>query len=345
MQNVISIDWLSVSCKGFTDNQKDFRFVDEIWSTKIFKKVQQVFYKDVFFGIVCSIPHSNILPSDFITIKFDNKILYNQHTFHFIPEFFKLLGWTIKSILRLDICIDFQKFNNNWSPDIFLKKFAAGKILKTNKTKFTLIGSGNKAGNFQYLRIGSRASNVCTYLYNKTLEMKEIKEKSHIREVWNIAGINNENDVYRLEFSIQSNKLTYADIHSGELAALTIESIMLDSYVKSLTFELIHKYFNFKHSGNDSNISRLKDVDLFNYEQTGIIFYEKSDKLDSTKMTKYILKKVDKIFVEYKTLIPISEHTKINFLEEYINRHNLIEFYNLHKSEFINQELFTNKYN
>lgn len=331
---VISIDWLSLSCKGIIENKQRIEFIRQEFNTRIFKNVDVLMFDKVNFGVVCSNPHSNILPTNFITIKFDNEILYNKTSFVKIKELLKLLNWEVSKILRFDVCCDFEYFDNNMLPSIFLKRFAKGLYLKGNKTKFQLIGKGNKSGDYEYLKIGSRSSNVCCYLYNKSLEMREKKDKAHIRNTWKLNGINDLFDIWRLEFSVNNSSLNMLDLFTGELQYLNLENIFIDSYIIDLFASLVNKYFVFRLKGKDKNFNRLKKIELFNFTNISRIMYESNELKDSTRMNKYLVKKIDKIFNDYKSLLHVSEDTKIEFLKEYVLTHNLVGFYNSHKSEF-----------
>lgn len=331
---VVSIDWLSFSLKGIIEENINTKYFLQDFNTRIFKKVYVVKYKSIQIGVLCSSPHSKILPENFLTFKIENKLLYYSNGLEIIKEFFCENKLEIQKIARLDICCDFQMFNKKISPNKLINLFTSGKILKCNKSKFQLIGKGQKSENYEYFKIGSRSSNVCTYLYNKSLEMKEVREKAHIRELWTQANINNNIDVWRLEFSINTSKLEMLDLFSGELKYLNFENLFNKDYLISLYNSLIHKYFEFRYKGNDSNFNRLKKVELFENAEFEIIRFDKTDLKDSSRMNKFIVKKIDKIFSEYSYVIPLSEDIKVRFLLEYLGKHNLTKYYKEHQNEF-----------
>ena len=83
---------------------------------------------------------------------------------------------------------------------------------------------------------------MLAYLYNKSQEMADVKEKPYIRERWNQAGLRSDCSVWRLEFSLKSDFFSMIDKDSGAFP---------------LSFD-----FDFRFNDKKANKSRMQRVDL-----------------------------------------------------------------------------------
>lgn len=170
---------------------------------------------------------------DGAAIKIDNKLLYSQEWNFYLHDILKAVGWSPLSITRIDLAYDCNFFKNHLHPQVLIQsylnpQFAQLKesaedvsvVTKSNVQKtvslagrsFIRKGSnrfaveGIKALHtpiFEYLRFGSRKSAVCTYIYNKSQELRVKKSKPYISEAWGDIGLDT-TEVYRVEISINS---------------------------------------------------------------------------------------------------------------------------------------------
>jgi hypothetical protein len=146
-----------------------------------------------------------------ILLKVLNEILYIEDYVKILSMFERHFKLKFNNITRFDICVDFCTFKNGLLPESLIKKYLSEKVVKSGKTKFYCIGSNHDTLKFDYLRFGSKTSVINTYLYNKSLEMSEVKTKPYIMDKWaDLKGYNN-TDVWRLEFSIKTPKMMLMD--------------------------------------------------------------------------------------------------------------------------------------
>lgn len=113
-------------------------------------------------------------------------------------------------VSRIDICLDFLKFDTGENPRTFLANYMRECYCKITQPKFSPHGTDHFDGKvYNSIKWGSPSSMVSTKMYNKTLEMREKGDKPYIRQAWVDAGLlydlYDEVTVWRLEFSISSD--------------------------------------------------------------------------------------------------------------------------------------------
>ncbi len=124
------------------------------------------------------------------------------------------LHLTYKGITRLDLCYDCNYFSNHKSPAKFIQDFVFkevgknGYIYRKGSSKFTCHGSKTSTSSSKITSIafGSNNNKVRQYIYDKTIELEEVKDKPWIREYWELNGLisDEKTHVWRTEISIKS---------------------------------------------------------------------------------------------------------------------------------------------
>lgn len=137
-------------------------------------------------------------------IKINNKQLYQESTIEKVISLLYLCQIKIKSISRLDLAMDFNYFDNHMHPQTMITKFMNDELWYIYSKKWTCIGKQGFAQRYEYLRFGSAKSSYTIYLYNKSRELLEQKDKAYIRDIWHTVGLNVK-DVWRLEISLRTD--------------------------------------------------------------------------------------------------------------------------------------------
>ncbi len=268
----LSLDYLQLNCKGiFEDfqetakNVNGYEIVKVATSTRVFRSVYIVY--DAFgnrVGQFLAHPHSRIIPEETILFKVQNEVLYYDDCIKFVSQMLNSLGFAFQSISRIDICSDFNKFKNFLDPQNFIRGFFKQKYLKNGRSKFYTIGNSHPTNlNFQYLRFGKTNASYSCYIYNKSLEMKEVLMKKHIRQFWNLNNIDDNQTVWRLEVSIKGSKNMLVDLDTGECENIDYQKLDDLEYLKKIYFSYIKKGFSFKRNDGTKNKTRMKDLELF----------------------------------------------------------------------------------
>lgn len=137
------------------------------------------------------------------------------------------------------------------------------RIKRTDDSRCTVRGSARSVRDVNYIAFGSRSSSVCSYMYNKTKELREVKEKPYIRQLWKLNNIDDTRDVWRVEISIKADAKTLLHTETGELFTLSTDMLKLQADIESLFYIYAAKYFDFRINNLTKNKSRMKPVPIF----------------------------------------------------------------------------------
>ncbi|NDV59318.1 hypothetical protein [Bacteroides sp. 519] len=217
MNRCVNIDWLQLYCiapgppqlviqslthQGYTVNlrkhgTRHFRMLYDVCTT------DSEPYLEVQADPFSLKSQGGIFLQGAMLIKLSNKFCYEQNAVSKLCDLLLTINIEIKSISRLDIACDFQYFDNGMKPSTLIRRFLKNELWKIGVTKFTLIANQSQNNiSPEYLRFGSGNSAASVYLYNKTKELTEVKEKPWIRDAWSEMGYTKP-DVWRLELSLK----------------------------------------------------------------------------------------------------------------------------------------------
>lgn len=216
-------------------------------------------------------PKMSALHSMSASIKMENSALYSPDWYFYLHDIIGALRWTIQNITRVDICCDFNTFLNGRDPEKFCADYlrvptkGRPSYLRMGKDKWHAIGQKYVSENkVEYLRWGTRESEVCTYLYNKSKELRDKKYKPWIAREWKAAGLDVQK-VWRVEFSINSKGLALFDISKQLYKPLFATDLDTQEDIARMFHIFAAQYFRFKlcKAGDGRRKSRLPDVKLF----------------------------------------------------------------------------------
>lgn len=216
-------------------------------------------------------PKMSALNSRSASIKVENSLLYSPDWCFYLHDMLAAMRWQIQNITRVDLCADFNYFHNGRSPEIFAADYlrTASKkhptYLRVGKDKWYAVGTKYVSENkVDYLRWGTRESEVCTYLYNKSKELREKNMKPWIARQWKAAGLDVTN-VWRVEFSINAKGLALFDLKKNLYKPLFATDIDTQEAVESMFHVYAKKFFHFKlcQAGDKRKKANLPDVQLF----------------------------------------------------------------------------------
>jgi len=337
----LSIDWLSVSCKRISEPKQPYKFQEQQYGTKIFKKVEKITLNEMPIGWLTSVPASNILPADSAILKFENWLLYQDFFQSNILNYISDFGLTYNGINRLDIAVDINTFANNLKPNNLIQRFLKEEYKHLGRSKFKVIGSTNVKNSYDYIRFGTGESAISVYLYNKTKELAEVADKQHIREIWKKSELDITNDIWRLEASFRGDKKNLTDIDTGEIHDIDLHCVMNDNELRALYFTAIKERFTFLRSAKDSNKSRLQRVVLF--EDIKHIHHKtiyKDYKPDTTRTHKVAIKKYIDFYNEIRYTMPSISYTTLKQIEQYANQYRLTNYlYEKTEYEILRKEM------
>jgi len=287
------IDYLQVFGTGTKKRKsKRFKLVDLERSTRLYKKSYLVTdeVKKVKVCVMNCGPFSSVMPVGSVSIKFDNEILYlKMFNTRYLKGFFNAIGFNFKHVSRLDIYRDFQKFRN-FVPESLISNFMNQSYLSLSRAKFNTIGVSNEKGlTYQYLRNGMKSSGRQFYLYNKSLELKEVGMKEHIVKTWSEAEFNQGVEVWRLELSLTRGKRNIVlNEDTGELVGVSLNNIFRKGFIHSVYEGGLKTSFTFVNNEGRRK-TRCKRIKLFSKKKRYIRLLFGGTQCDQLRMRKIIV--------------------------------------------------------
>lgn len=294
MTRCINLDWLEVFCFeiGEPHNADYFRragFVVEEreYGTRIYNQMFTLMGEDGHPLLeVRRSPKSLLMPQQATHLRLVNRSCYFDNAADVMAEFIDRYQYTFQRISRVDICLDFVRFDDNTIPRVFMQRYMRNKFSKINQAEIYSHGADRWTGRvWNSVSWGSPSSMISTKFYNKTYELYDAKtdsfRKPYIRQSWFEAGlIDNidrctldsvEQEIWRVEFSIKSSVKRWSVIElDGKSKHYQSLHNTLDCYDckdKLLTMfaALQQHYFHFKRYVMGQRKDRCPDRRLFNF--------------------------------------------------------------------------------
>lgn len=340
VKRCVNLDWLEIHCleceDGIPRNANYFRNYYIVkardYGTPQYREMFTLYIYDKPFLEIRRNPYSlkefgGIFEKRSCHIRLSNESCYTPHPIDSLRNFLIQHKYVYKNITRVDICMDFNHFDKGDNPQKFLNDYLKLKYRKINQCNIASFGK-DKWDEMAWNSVhwGTPNSPVSTKFYNKSLELKERKDKLYIKQAWLDAGLDIEK-VWRVEFSISSKIKDYVRTDSGEFFENTL--MCYDSQEKLLYMFhcLAEKYFHFKYyeeteDGSPKRKSRCKDK---------ILFYMHRDEEPILPIQKKYIPspdRVDKMLV--KRLLEISERKDVE-PTVLIAARTLILFYRHHR--------------
>ena len=207
-----------------------------------------------------------------------------------LQQFMDAYHYTFNRISRVDVCMDFERFDEGDDPAAFLARYLRQVYSKINQGNITAHGADRWNGQqWNSVSWGSPTSAIGTKFYNKTQELYDqatgTYRKPHIRYAWLKCGLIDDfhkvlkkrddgwytPQIWRVEFSIRSSvkKWFAIELNGKEKHYQSIRNTldMYDCREKLLTLfaSLQQHYFHFKHYEKGQRKDRCRDKVLFKW--------------------------------------------------------------------------------
>lgn len=373
----MNIDWLEVYCLEFIDKSDPRHRNADFYSAFGYKVVSRDYgtpqYKEMFtiygqdgreFLEIRRVPHSvksegGIFPDNACHIRLSNRSCYAPDIITTLRKFLLAFKYTFVGITRVDVCADFQLFDDGTDPAVFVRRYMTGQLHKLGLSRVHAYGydyeptalvvqdgegklvkspkimyrghvvsvhgtDGLFEHRFNSIKWGAPSSRVSVKLYDKTQEMREIKPKFHILDAWKAAGIEPKN-VWRLEFSVSSDAKNWLNNETGEVVELNLHTIDTPENLNRFYNVLCARYFRFTRqiatrSGSPMRKDRCPVINPIDTNQTDVYKPVSLPKeYEPTKMDKILFKRVEKI-VNDKQRATIAERNAARDLLPYFRR-------------------------
>lgn len=296
----INIDWLEVYALEPVEVARDadyfrrygFVVIERSYGTRVFGQMFTLADKDghdlleVRRAPLASTTVGGFLPSNCCHLRLVNRQCYKYGCVDMLRSFCAAYQYTVSRITRIDICLDFVKFDSGIMPNKFLQRYLKGKYTKINQSEISSHGRDFWTGRvWNSISWGRPRSAIGTKLYNKTQELREGRDKPYIKQHWAECGLIDNPvdgakivdgkltypDVWRLEFSIKSKVKRWVPIevdgNERRLQSFPNTFEMYDTPEKLLAMfvTLTQHYFHFKVYEEGRSKYECKDRVLFNF--------------------------------------------------------------------------------
>lgn len=351
----ISIDWLEVYCvedeKRYPCNADYFRskglWVDERdYGTRVWREMFTIC--DTFGNPMMEIrrnPASTMIQNQGLFtagachLRLPNAVCYSNDPIGFLRSFIVEHGYQLKKIFRIDIALDFERFDRGDDPAKFIERYMKGVYSKINQANISAHGRDQWNGRvWNSLSWGKPKSQVSTKIYCKTLELQQVKDKPYIKLKWFDSHLIDDPlhmtrraadgsiykpDIWRVEFSVKASASKWFVIESslGKHRKIPVPHTldMYDTNLKLLTMfsSLQQHYFRFKYYEKDKRKDRCKDKVLFEFSPNDVFY--KIDHLSSVSANTSKEQRLITLLRNFEVLHPNNEvYRSIEFLIDYI---------------------------
>lgn len=286
MNRCVNIDWLEVFAFERDGGATPWYFMSRGYVVKVreygtpnYKQMFTIYDGDFPYIEIRRDPYSlksngGIFEPNQCHIRLANRTCYMENPINRLRAFMLANGFSYISLSRVDICLDFNYFDSGERPQDILKAYLENKISKINQCRIAAYGNSwvKTHGKDKWeervwnsISWGSKNSPISTKMYNKSLELKETKDKFYIRDTWKAAGLRDDDsvNVWRVEFSVKSDYKHFVNIDSGELIPNDLTSYDDRDKLLFRFHTFANKYFHFVIKEGDKRKDRCRPKKLF----------------------------------------------------------------------------------
>lgn len=319
----VNLDWLEVHCYE-NDVPHDPAFFREHgfvvfereYGTRVFGQMFTLQGRDGEpFLEIRRAPKTPILRQEECRLRLVNRYCYYDDAIQVMKWFISEYNYLFVRIARVDICLDFERFDSNDDPERFMRRYMEGRYSKINQSNINAHGSDEwHARVWNSVSWGSPTSDIGTKFYNKTMELyepsKNTWKKPWIRQSWGVCGLVDDwynmksigtdgkpytPQIWRVEFSIRSSvKKWFAIEIDGKSKNYQSIPNTLDCYdtrekLLLMFASLANHYFHFKHYHEETRKDRCPDKVLFDFQVPQVTYKIDKDKLATARKPSRLL--------------------------------------------------------
>lgn len=301
LQRCINIDWLEVFAHEPVQEPRDANFFrahgfwvhEREYGTRVYAQMFTIedehgnpFVEVRRAPLSTSKTNGLFAPND-CHLRLVNRQCYRDDAVTALKDFCERWGYIVSRISRIDIALDFERFDSGDDPQKFLDRYIKGKFSKVNQANVHCHGTDTwSSRDWNSVSWGAPSSMIGTKLYNKSKELEEVKDKPYIVQAWmkcglienpltrtktNRDGLTYKPQIWRLEFSIKSSVRGWFVIENQgqrkDYRSIKNTFAMYDCREKLLSVfsSLTQHYFHFKYFKNNKIKYECPDKKLFNF--------------------------------------------------------------------------------
>lgn len=303
----ISLDWMQYYCErsmnevptSFATTKGSYEVEKMSYSTNLWLDVYIIKHRGREFATLCMNPRNSGMPERGCTLKLANRVLYSHEWLIESKLIMAELGLRYKGITRVDVAYDCNVLAGGRSVPAFLMQYFShapyceGHIIRSGSRRVSITATRSNKGSVEMsaMRWGSKRSDIGAYAYNKSLELREVKDKPWIRETWEKAGLIDafndeewaklsekekkrkieqgdvqqyiERPVWRFEISIKAHGKDLLNLETGELFKLDINYFESQNAIENLFYTYAAKVFDFRMSTGQTTIRNYPPLKIF----------------------------------------------------------------------------------
>lgn len=282
---IVNIDWFEMYCHVAVEGESlhlptgasNWQFRTEAVSSRIYSYITYVSHIDESanrrslrpFCEILHHPRSPILHPCSASLKVANLRLYEADWFELLRALCFAANIRYRNVTRVDVCADFNTFRGGRSPERLLQKYLTQKVLKIGKDTFSVYGRNKvidkdgyaKPPQIDSVTWGKIESGRQHSIYNKSLELRQVKFKPWIYDTWKRAGLNPE-EVWRAEIRIKDKGKTMQLIDGG-LFSLGAHRVSSQDTIEELWWAYADKCFDFRRRDGHTRVYNMPRIKLW----------------------------------------------------------------------------------
>lgn len=309
----VNLDWLECHVLEPLTEPRDVHYFTSLGYIIDVREYGTPIYKEMFtlmdnhgnpFIEIRRDPKSKIMSPNMCHLRFHNSYCYYDNAAQLMAQFIQMNRYQFVRISRVDICLDFEKFDRGDDPQKFLYRYMERIYSKINQANLSAHGADKwTLREWNSLSWGSPQSDVGTKFYNKTKELYDpilkAYKKPYIRYSWQLCGLVDDwqamtkkapdgaiytPQIWRVEFSIRSSVRKWFKIdldgHDRKPKGQKqthLQSVQntLDTYdgrdrLLTIFAALSRHYFRFKYFKEDVRKDRCEDKILFIWDEKNV---------------------------------------------------------------------------
>lgn len=258
-------------------------------------------------------------------LRLSNRACYQPGIIDWLRRFMLAHGYEYKTLSRIDIALDFLKFDSGMLPNNLLMGYLRNKYSKLNQCNISAHGlecvgnvdlhgrdSWRNGRQWNSVKWGAATSAISTKLYNKSMEMRQVKRKFYIEDCWRRAGLWPKDlvlcddtkgefpDVWRVEFSIKSAIKGYASLSTGEYMPSSLSMYDAPDKLWTVFCILCSKYFDFRKVEIVNGVHKRKDrctrLPLFDFLSNDVLAPQRlTSQIEPTRTDKILINHIKRM--------------------------------------------------
>lgn len=283
MRFVCNLDWVEFYCKFVPFSYEtgedfspmicvaprhDYSAVLRPYGTRVYKYICDVSLHGIPLMTICYEPLSKISAGGIMDdrmchVKLENEWCYNDGWADVFKDALRVFRLKPIRPSRIDLAGDLQHFECGMPANVLASGLMQRRYYKIHQSRWR--ANGNDAADLSWnsLAFGSKSSPVFTRFYNKSMELREGKDKQYIRECWENAGLDVSRDVWRVEFALTDTGKEVLDSETGERFDISIEDIDTHDKVTALFCYYAQHYWDIRKVEQDVSRYDCKRLAMF----------------------------------------------------------------------------------